>query len=128
MEVMDAVFKALGDPSRRKLLDQLNARNGQSLRELCAGLDMARQSVTKHLTVLVAANLVTTVRHGREKLHYLNAAPINDIAERWINSYDQARVRAWRTSRELWRTPRCTSPSSSTSPISRRRRTSSGRR
>ncbi len=67
---------------------------GQSLRELCADLDMARQSVSKHLDVLEAANLVTTVRRGREKLHYLNAAPINAIAERWINQYDQERVRA----------------------------------
>ena len=90
---MDAVFKALSDPIRRRLLDRLNDRNGQSLRELCSGLDMARQSVTKHLAVLEAANLVTTVWQGREKLHYLNAAPINDIAERWINHYDRARVR-----------------------------------
>jgi uncharacterized protein YndB with AHSA1/START domain/DNA-binding transcriptional ArsR family regulator len=90
---MDAVFKALADGSRRQLLDRLHAHNGQSLRELCAGLNMARQSVSKHLAVLEAANLVTTVRHGREKLHYLNAVPINDIAERWINRYDQERVR-----------------------------------
>src|SRR5215468_8881381 len=91
---MDEVFKALADPSRRRLLDQLNARNGQSLRELCAGLDMARQSVSKHLAVLEAANLVTTVRRGRETLHYLNPVPINDIAERWIERYDLGRVRA----------------------------------
>ena len=91
---MDEVFRALADPSRRRLLDSLNARNGQSLRELCAGLDMARQSVSKHLAVLEAANLVTTVRRGREKLHYLNAAPINDIAERWITRYDRPRVHA----------------------------------
>ena len=88
------VFKALADPSRRHLLDRLNARNGQSLRELSEGLDMARQSVSKHLAILEAANLVTTIRHGREKLHYLNAAPINDIAERWIKRYDRERVRA----------------------------------
>ena len=91
---MDEVFKALADASRRRLLDSLNARNGQSLRELCAGLDMARQSVSKHLAVLEAANLVTTVWRGREKLHYLNAAPINAIAERWIDQYDRERVRA----------------------------------
>ncbi|NUR83163.1 MAG: metalloregulator ArsR/SmtB family transcription factor [Nonomuraea sp.] len=91
---MDEVFKALADPSRRELLDSLNARNGQTLRELCAGLDMARQSVSKHLAVLESANLVTTVRRGREKLHYLNAEPINAIAERWINRYDRERVRA----------------------------------
>ena len=91
---MDEVFRALADPSRRRLLDSLNSRNGQSLRELCAGLDMARQSVSKHLAILQDANLVTTVWRGREKLHYLNAAPINDIAERWINHYDQQRVTA----------------------------------
>ena len=91
---MDAVFRALGDPSRRRLLDRLNDRNGQNLTELCAGLNMARQSVTKHLDVLEAANLVTTVRRGREKLHYLNAAPINEISERWINRYERSRVAA----------------------------------
>jgi uncharacterized protein YndB with AHSA1/START domain/DNA-binding transcriptional ArsR family regulator len=91
---MDEVFKALADASRRRLLDSLNARNGQSLRELCAGLDMARQSVSKHLAVLEAAGLVTTVRRGREKLHYLNAAPVNAIADRWIRQYDRERVRA----------------------------------
>jgi DNA-binding transcriptional ArsR family regulator/uncharacterized protein YndB with AHSA1/START domain len=91
---MDAVFRALADPSRRGLLDRLNARNGQSLRELCEGLDMARQSVSKHLAALEAANLVTSVRRGRERLHYLNPAPINAISERWIDQYDQARVRA----------------------------------
>src|SRR3954449_12416110 len=90
----DDVFRALADPSRRRLLDSLNARNGQTLRELCTGLDMARQSVSKHLDVLEAANLVTTVRRGREKLHYLNAAPINDISERWITRYERHRVQA----------------------------------
>jgi uncharacterized protein YndB with AHSA1/START domain len=91
---MDEVFRALADPSRRRLLDSLNARSGQSLRELGAGLHMARQSVSKHLAVLEAANLVTTVWRGREKLHYLNAAPIADISERWINHYDRQRVHA----------------------------------
>src|SRR5262245_26763145 len=91
---MDEVFRALADPSRRRLLDSLNARNGQSLRELCAGLDMARQSVSKHLAVLEAANVVTTIRRGREKLHYLNAEPINAIAERWIGRYHREQVRA----------------------------------
>ncbi|GAA5198932.1 metalloregulator ArsR/SmtB family transcription factor [Rugosimonospora acidiphila] len=90
---MDEVFKALADANRRRLLDSLNARNGQSLRELCAGLDMARQSVSKHLAVLEAANLVTTLWRGREKLHYLNAAPINAVAERWIHRYDRERAR-----------------------------------
>ncbi|WP_280188063.1 MULTISPECIES: ArsR/SmtB family transcription factor [Nocardia] len=91
---MDEVFRALADPSRRRLLDSLNARNGQTLRELCAGLAMARQSVSKHLAVLEAANLITTRRSGREKLHYLNAEPINAIADRWINRYDRERVNA----------------------------------
>src|ERR1700759_5084258 len=89
---MDEVFKALADPNRRRLLDSLNARGGQSLRELCTGLAMARQSVSKHLAVLEGANLVTTTWRGREKLHYLNAEPINAIADRWINQYDRARV------------------------------------
>ena len=92
--VMDEVFRALADPSRRRLLDSLNERSGQTLRELCTGLDMARQSVSKHLAVLEDANLVTTVWRGREKLHYLNAEPINAIADRWISRYDQPRVRA----------------------------------
>ncbi|MFI7673309.1 ArsR/SmtB family transcription factor [Actinophytocola sp. NPDC049390] len=91
---MDLVFKALADPSRRALLDRLNDQNGQTLRELCAGLDMARQSVSKHLAVLEAANLVSTVWRGREKLHYVNAEPINAIADRWITQYDRRRVRA----------------------------------
>jgi uncharacterized protein YndB with AHSA1/START domain/DNA-binding transcriptional ArsR family regulator len=91
---MDEVFRALADPSRRELLDSLNGRNGQTLRELCAGLEMTRQSVSKHLAVLEAAKLVTTVRRGREKLHYLNAAPINEIGERWITRYERERVRA----------------------------------
>ena len=91
---MDEVFRALADPSRRRLLDRLNARNGQTLGKLGAGLEMTRQSVSKHLAVLEAANLVTTLRQGREKLHYLNPAPINDLADRWINHYDRARVHA----------------------------------
>jgi len=91
---MDEVFRALADPSRRLLLDSLNERNGQTLRELCSRLDVARQSVSKHLAVLEEANLVTTVRRGREKHHYLNAAPINEIAERWITRYEQHRVHA----------------------------------
>src|SRR5262245_51779712 len=90
----DKVFKALADPSRRRLLDSLNRRNGQTLSELCAELEMARQSVSKHLDILEAANLVATVRRGREKLHYLNAAPLGELAERWIGNYDQSRVRA----------------------------------
>jgi uncharacterized protein YndB with AHSA1/START domain/DNA-binding transcriptional ArsR family regulator len=91
---MDEVFKALADTSRRRLLDGLNDRSGQTLRELCAGLDMARQSVSKHLAVLETAGLVTTLWRGREKLHYLDAAPIDAIRERWISRYSRERVRA----------------------------------
>jgi uncharacterized protein YndB with AHSA1/START domain/DNA-binding transcriptional ArsR family regulator len=90
----DAVFRALSDPARRRLLDRLNERNGLTLTELCADMGMTRQSVSKHLDVLETTGLVATSRRGREKLHYLNAAPINDIADRWIRTYDQARAKA----------------------------------
>jgi DNA-binding transcriptional ArsR family regulator/uncharacterized protein YndB with AHSA1/START domain len=89
---MDEVFKALADPSRRRLLDTLNLRDGQTLRELSSGLAMTRQSVTKHLAVLEAAGLVTTARRGREKLHYLDAEPINALLDRWIRQYERARA------------------------------------
>jgi DNA-binding transcriptional ArsR family regulator/uncharacterized protein YndB with AHSA1/START domain len=92
LAAMDEVFKALADPSRRVLLDSLNASNGQTLRELCTGLSTARQSVSKHLAVLEAAHLIITRWQGREKLHYLNAEPINAIADRWIHQYDRARA------------------------------------
>lgn len=91
---MDAVFRALADPVRRQLLDRLHARNGQTLAELCEGQDMTRQAVTKHLAVLEEANLVTTQRRGREKLHYLNPVPIHEIADRWIGKYERSRLRA----------------------------------
>ncbi|MET7364089.1 metalloregulator ArsR/SmtB family transcription factor [Streptomyces sp. NPDC005562] len=91
---MDEVFKALADASRRRLLDRLNERTGQSLRELCAGLDMTRQAVSKHLAVLEGAGLVTAARHGRERLHYLNPVPIHDIADRWIGQYERGRMSA----------------------------------
>ena len=91
---MDAVFKALADPSRRRLLDRLHARNGQTLNELCEQMDMTRQAVTKHLVILEEANLVATVRDGREKRHFLNPVPINDIAERWIGKYERGRLKA----------------------------------
>ncbi|HEY4112485.1 MAG TPA: metalloregulator ArsR/SmtB family transcription factor [Rhizomicrobium sp.] len=84
---MDAVFKALADPSRRQLLDRLRDRNGQTLNELANGWDMTRQAVTKHLAILEAANLVATEWRGREKLHYLNPVPIHDIADRWIAQF-----------------------------------------
>lgn len=91
---MDEVFRALADPNRRRLLDGLNERDGQSLHELGAGLDMTRQAVAKHLAVLEAAGLVTTRRRGREKLHHLNAAPVTEIADRWIRPYHRGRVEA----------------------------------
>ena len=91
---MDDVFKALADASRRQLLDRLYAKNGQMLGELCRGLDMTRQAVTKHLALLEAANLVATVRRGREKFHYINPVPVNEIAERWIGKYERHRLRA----------------------------------
>lgn len=84
---MDDVFKALADESRRALLDRLHQRSGQTLGELCTGLQMSRQAVTKHLGILEAANLVTSLRRGREKLHYLNPVPIHEISERWIRKY-----------------------------------------
>lgn len=89
---MELVFKALADPTRRLLLDRLRERNGQTLRELCEHLAMARQSATQHLDILVRANLVTVLRRGRERLHYLNPAPIHEIEERWISGFDKPRL------------------------------------
>ena len=89
---MDEVFKALADASRRKLLDELHKSNGQTLGELCEHLDMTRQAVTKHLGILEAANLVSTLRHGREKLHYINPVPIHQIGERWIRKFERAKL------------------------------------
>jgi DNA-binding transcriptional ArsR family regulator len=96
---MDAVFKALADASRRELLDRLRADNGQTLNELCArlaksGPPMTRQAVSKHLGILEEANLVATVRRGREKLHYLNPVPIHEIGERWIGKFESHRLQA----------------------------------
>jgi DNA-binding transcriptional ArsR family regulator len=91
---MDAVFRALADETRRKLLDRLRADNGQTLNELCARLAMTRQAVSKHLAILEEANLVATVRRGREKLHYLNPVPIHEIAERWIGKFERSRLEA----------------------------------
>ena len=91
---MDQVFKALADASRRELLDRLRAENGQTLNELCALLAMTRQAVSKHLAILEDANLVATMRRGREKLHYLNPVPIHEIAERWIGKFERGRLRA----------------------------------
>jgi|SRR5690349_14053954 DNA-binding transcriptional ArsR family regulator len=91
---MDAVFRALADPVRRQLLDRLRARNGQRLSELCTGQDMTRQAVTKHIAILESANLVATQKRGREKLHFLNPVPIQEIADRWIGKYEHSRLRA----------------------------------
>jgi DNA-binding transcriptional ArsR family regulator len=91
---MDDVFKALADASRRSMLDRLHARNGQTLGELGDGLAMTRQAVAKHLGILEAANLVSTIRHGREKLHYLNPVPIHQIGERWIRKFERGKLTA----------------------------------
>lgn len=91
---MDEVFKALADASRRALLDRLHVRGGQTLNELCDGLAMTRQAVAKHLGILEAANLVSTIRHGREKLHYINPVPIHQIGERWIRKFERGKLAA----------------------------------
>jgi DNA-binding transcriptional ArsR family regulator len=91
---MDAVFRALADPVRRELLDSLREASGQTLGELCEGRGMTRQAVTKHLIVLERANLVASERRGREKLHYLNPVPIQEIADRWIGKYERGRLAA----------------------------------
>ena len=90
----DALFKALADPSRRTLLDILHAHDGQTLGELCNHLDMTRQGVTQHLGVLEEANLVATMRRGREKLHFLNPVPLQEIYERWIAKFEKPRLKA----------------------------------
>lgn len=88
----DKVFKALGDPNRRKLLDLLSAQNGQTLGKLCEQMPIARQSVTQHLGQLEAANLVSTVWRGREKLHFINPVPLHDIYERWVRKFETQRL------------------------------------
>lgn len=90
----DLLFRALGDPSRRKLLDLLHGADGQTLYELCEHLDMTRQGVTRHLGVLEAANLVVTAWRGREKLHFLNPVPLQEIHERWIAKFEKPRLKA----------------------------------
>jgi DNA-binding transcriptional ArsR family regulator len=90
----DKVFKALADSSRRQLLDRLRKNNGLTLGELCEGHDMSRQAVTKHLALLETANLVVTEWRGREKLHYLNPVPINEIYMRWIGKFEKGRLQA----------------------------------
>jgi DNA-binding transcriptional ArsR family regulator len=91
---IDKVFKALADPSRRELIDRLHAKNGQTLTELCQGLDMTRQAVTQHLGLLEKANLVAVRRQGREKLHFFNPVPIHEIYERWIRKFEKQRLEA----------------------------------
>ena len=88
----DKVFKALADPTRRKLLDLLSEKNGQTLGQLCENLDMARQSATQHLELLEAANLVSAVRRGREKLHFINPVPIHEVYERWVRKFETQRL------------------------------------
>jgi DNA-binding transcriptional ArsR family regulator len=92
----DLLFKALADPSRRKLLDLLNAQDSQTLGELCGHLDMTRQAVTQHLGVLETAHLVVTAWRGREKLHFLNPVPLQEIYDRWISGFERSRLRALR--------------------------------
>jgi DNA-binding transcriptional ArsR family regulator len=94
MDDDDAVFRALADASRRALLDRLFERNGQTLGELCQGLEMSRQAVAKHLGLLEAANLVASQRRGREKLHFINSVPIGEISERWIGKFERPQLRA----------------------------------
>lgn len=89
---IDKVFKALADPTRRRLLDLLHEDNGQTLMALCEHMDMARQSVTQHLQLLEDANLIAIVWHGREKLHYLNPVPLHDIYKRWIEKFERSRL------------------------------------
>lgn len=91
---MDAVFRALADTTRRHLLDELYSNNGQTLSELCSRLSMTRQAVSKHLSLLEEANLVVTAWQGREKLHYLNPVPINELYDRWIHKFERARLDA----------------------------------
>jgi DNA-binding transcriptional ArsR family regulator len=91
---IDLLFKALADPSRRKLLDLLHAHDGRTLNELCEHLDMTRQGVTQHLDLLEAANLIATLRRGREKLHFLNPVPLQEIYERWIAKFEKPRLKA----------------------------------
>ncbi len=93
---MDLLFKALADPGRRKLLDRLHADDGQTLGQLCRHLDMTRQGVTQHLAVLEAANLVVVQRRGREKLHFLNPVPLQEIYDRWICKFERPRLAALR--------------------------------
>ncbi|EPG67747.1 ArsR/SmtB family transcription factor [Leptospira wolffii] len=97
---MQDVFKALGDPLRRELLDRLYKKDGQPLAELCRGLKIRRQSISQHLEILEDANLVLTLKKGREKMHYLNPAPIHEISERWLRKYETRKLQALKKFKE----------------------------
>lgn len=88
----DKVFRALGDPTRRKLLDLLYENNGRTLGQLIEGLGMTRQSATQHLDILEAANLISSVKRGREKLHFINPVPLHDVYERWVRKFEHQRL------------------------------------
>jgi DNA-binding transcriptional ArsR family regulator len=105
MDDADLVFRALADPSRRLLLDRLFIKNGQTLSDLCDGLEMTRQAVSKHLRILEEANLIATRRRGRDKLHSLNPVPIHQIADRWINKYERVQLRALTDLKQALETP-----------------------
>lgn len=89
LETREMVFVALADPVRRELLDRLRRRNGQTLSELCEGVSITRQAVTKHIKVLESADLVMTQRSGRERLHFLNPVPIHAVAMRWLQLFNE---------------------------------------
>ena len=105
MDDADLVFRALADPSRRLLLDRLFAKNGQTLSDLCDGIKMTRQAVSKHLRILEEANLIATRRRGRDKRHFLNPVPIHQIADRWINKYERVQLRALTNLKQALETP-----------------------
>ena len=105
MDDADFVFRALADPSRRLLLDRLFIKNGQTLSDLCNGIEMTRQAVSKHLRILEEANLIATRRRGRDKLHFLNPVPIHQIADRWINKYERVQLRTLTDLKNALETP-----------------------
>ena len=105
MDDADFVFRSLADPSRRLLLDRLFIKNGQTLSDLCNGIEMTRQAVSKHLRILEEANLIATRRRGRDKLHFLNPVPIHQIADRWINKYERVQLRTLTDLKNALETP-----------------------
>jgi len=112
----NAVFRALADPGRRRLLDMLHEQSGLTLGELCDGLDMRRQSVSQHLEMLEAANLVSSVRDGRRKLHYLNPVPIHEIQRRWIWKFEETPLGALATIKQSAEEHAMTTPTAQTIP------------